>query len=427
MASAHEAESLDNNDRIIKISRGNMSPYKIAILPANSFDENLSSKISQVIKNDLERSGFFESMKKITFPEQLKDSDGVPNFALWKQINAAFVLKFDLLPEKEGKIKLVFRVWDVFRNDQVAGSVMTIAKDKWRRVAHITADRAYSKILGEKPYFNSKITFVEEEGSYQKKIKKLMIMDQDGANVQQITDGSFLVLTPRFSPNTHKIIYLSYEGKTPQVYLLDLLTGENRLVGKFPGMSYAPKFSPDGKTAVMSVAKDGASNIYLLNLKNFKTKKITNNRFINTSPSFSPDGKKIVYTSDKGGLNQLYVMDRNGKNSKRISFGKGSYSSPSWSPRGDYIAFSKVRKGKFKIGLMRPNGKGERILTTDYLVESPSWSPNGRVIIYSRTMPNGKKKYGKSSLHTIDVTGYHDQVLTTPKDATDPSWSPIIQ
>ncbi len=420
--------SFAGQNDVIKITQGNMEPLKISLHPMNSFDESLSEDFLRVVKGDLERSGFFKEVAKNKFLEKIENSEKIPNFPLWRQIDSAFLLSADMTETETQKIRVSFKLWDSYNEKQVAGSVITISKESWRRAAHIVADKIYSSVLGEAPYFNSKIVYVEETGSVTRRIKKLAIMDQDGANHQYITDGSFLVLTPRFSPTSQQIIYLSYAKKVPQVFLIDLMTGRNRLLGKFPGMSYAPKFSPNGKHAIMSVANSGNSNIHLLDLSNGKTKQITSDRSINTSPSFSPSGEEIVYTSDKGGSSQIYVMRKDGSSPKRISYGKGTYASPAWSPRGDFIAFTKIFAGKFFIGVMRPDGKGERILTEDFLVESPSWSPNGRVIIYSRTEPTRNKKIpGKSTLHSIDISGYHDQIIPTMRDATDPSWSPLIQ
>ena len=53
----------------------------------------------------------------------------------------------------------------------------------------------------------------------------------------------------------------------PRVYLLDIETGIQEVVGSFPGMTFAPRFSPDGKKIIMSFAKDGNSDIYTMDLK----------------------------------------------------------------------------------------------------------------------------------------------------------------
>ncbi len=86
-------------------------------------------------------------------------------------------------------------------------------------------------------------------------------MDQDGANNKYLTSGKTLVLTPRFDPSSQRIIYLGYYGKKPSVYLYDLETGKENLLGKFSGMNFAPRFSPDGQKIAMSVSLNGNSEI----------------------------------------------------------------------------------------------------------------------------------------------------------------------
>jgi TolB protein len=252
-------------------------------------------------------------------------------------------------------------------------------------------------------------------------------MDQDGANHQYLTDGSNLVLTPRFSPTLQEITYLSYFNDEPRVYLFDIESGRQELLGGFLGMTFAPRFTSDGKSVLMSYAKNGNSDVWRMDLSTRKATQLTKHAAIDTSPSASPDGAEIAFNSDRGGTPQLYVMDGNGANVRRISFGRGRYSTPVWSHRGDLIAFTKQASGKFHIGVMRPDGSGERILTESFLDEAPTWAPNGRVLMFFRQTPTDSKgKGGTSRLFSIDLTGHNLREVITPGDASDPAWSPLI-
>ena len=303
----------------------------------------------------------------------------------------------------------------------------TTTPTNWRRVAHIISDKIYERLTGEEGYFDTRIIYVAESGPKDQRVKKLGIMDQDGANTKYLTLGNELVLTPRFNPTNQMVTYLSYFRNMPRVYLLDIETGVQEVVGNFPGMTFAPRFSPDGKKIIMSFAEDGNSDIYTMDLETRVVERITNHSSIDTSPSFSPDGKYIVFNSDRSGLQQIYVMRSDGSSVKRITFGNGIYGTPVWSPRGDLIAFTKVRKGRFYIGVMRTDGSGERLLTENFYQEAPSWSPNGRVLVFYRETKAGSKGEGFSaSLWSIDITGYNERKLTTKTDASDPSWSSLL-
>ena len=264
--------------------------------------------------------------------------------------------------------------------------------------------------------------FVDETGSKQQRKKRLAIMDQDGANVRYLTNGTDLVLTPRFSPTSQEITYMSFiPGRQPKVYLLNIETGQREIVGNFPGMTFSPRFSPDGNRIVMSLQQDGNANIYAMDIRSGATSRLTNSASIDTSPSYSPDGSAIVFESDRGGRQQLYKMAGSGGGAERISFGAGSYSTPVWSPNGEWIAFTKRTGGKFLIGVMKPDGSGERILTEGFHNEGPTWAPNGRVLMFFRESPGAS---GGSKLWSVDVTGYNEQRIPTPNFGSDPAWSP---
>ncbi|KAJ6644869.1 Tol-Pal system protein TolB [Pseudolycoriella hygida] len=252
-------------------------------------------------------------------------------------------------------------------------------------------------------------------------------MDYDGANQRYLTNGKNLVLTPRFSPASDKILYLAYLNKQkPHVYMRDLKTNKESLVGNFPGMSFAPRFSPNGNKAIMSIAQKGATHIFEIDLSTRATRQLTTgSRVINTSPSYSPDGNKIVFNSDRSGSRQLYIMNVDGSNVERISFGGGAYAAPSWSPRGDYIAFTKITRSEgFTIGVIKLDAvaeeNNERIITSGYLVEGPCWASNGRVIMFAKGWAPRGQAAGRSRIYSIDLTGYNEREITTPQDASDP-------
>ncbi len=422
----------------VDITRGNLDPLPIAVSPL-SIDENsrqnfekilkkrnIGEEISKIIEINLKTSGLFNPLNKDAFLQAPDIANLKPRFEDWNLIKAQALItgKVSYIDEK---LRVEFRLWDVLAGKEMVALAFTTVPTNWRRVGHIITDKIYQRLTGEKGYFDTRIIYVAEEGPKTKRIKKLAIMDQDGANNKFLTLGNELVLTPRFNPTSQMVTYLSYFRNLPRVYLLDIETGTQEVVGDFPGMTFAPRFSPDGKKIIMSFAKDGNSEIYTMDLENRIVEKITNHPSIDTSPSFSPDGKFICFNSDRSGYQQIYVMKSDGSNVKRISFGKGLYGTPVWSPRGDLIAFTKLHKGKFYIGVMRVDGSGERLLTENFYQEAPSWSPNGRVLIFYRETKTDAKGEGFSAkLWSIDLTGYNERMVKTPTDASDPSWSSLL-
>jgi TolB protein len=406
----------------IDINKANVEPLPLAITDFVSNDD-LGAQISAVVAADLKRSGLFAPIDKSAFIEKIANPDQTPRFEDWKVINAQALVTGRVVKEADGRLRAEYRLWDTFAAQQLTGEQFFTRPEHWRRVAHIIADAIYERLTGEKGYFDSRVVFVSESGPKNARLKQLAIMDQDGANVRTLTSDKAIVLTPRFSPNRQEITYMSFEGGQPQVYLLQLETGQRELVGNFPGMTFAPRFSPDGQKVIMSLQQDGNANIYTMDLRSRATTRLTNTQAIDTSPSYSPDNTRIVFESDRGGRQQLYVMNADGSNQQRISFGDGSYSTPVWSPRGDLIAFTKQSGGQFSIGVMRPDGSGERILTTGFHNEGPTWAPNGRVLMFFR-QPAGS---GGPQIYSIDLTGYNELQVATPGYASDPAWSPLLE
>ncbi|WP_409434083.1 Tol-Pal system beta propeller repeat protein TolB [Litorimonas sp. RW-G-Af-16] len=410
----------------IDITKGNLDPTPIAIpdfLGESVQATQLGQDIAEVIRADLERSGLFKSLDPASFLETQTNIDYEPTFSDWRVIKAEALVSGRIVVDDPTRVRVEFRLWDVFAGKQLAGIRFATTPENWRRTAHKASDAIYKALTGEEGYFDSRIVFIDEKGPKIDRRKRLAIMDQDGANPQYLLGGSDLVLTPRFSPNSQKITYMSYENNRPQVYLLEIETGRRELLGNFPGMTFAPRFSPKGDKLILAMERKGNSDIYVMDLQSRSTNRLTTDPGIDISGSFSPDGRKIVFNSDRGGSPQLYVMNADGSGTKRITFGKGRYNAPVWSPRGDKIAFVKSGGGKFAIGVMDPDGSNERQLTESYLDESPTWSPNGRVILFSRST---RGERGGSEIWSVDLTGQNLRKVSTPGQASDPAWSPIL-
>ena len=103
-----------------------------------------------------------------------------------------------------GNIRVEFRLWDVLPQAQIQGTAYTTAQANWRRIAHIIADVIYQRLLGEQGYFDTRICYIAGTGPRDRQTKRLAIMDQDGENNRFLTDGRWLVLTPRFHPDARR-------------------------------------------------------------------------------------------------------------------------------------------------------------------------------------------------------------------------------
>src|ERR1700735_180284 len=409
----------------LQITEGNFQPIPIAIpkfIAATPADGDTANGVTQIVTANLQRSGLFTPIDPAAYTETLSSVDSVPTFQSWRVINAQALVNGAITRQNDGRLKAEFRLWDVAAGQQLDGKQYLTTPDNWRRIAHIISDAIYERLTGLGGYFDSRVVFVDETGPGDRRIKRLAIMDQDGANVRYLTRGDDLVLTPRFSPSTQEITYMAYGQGDPRVYLLNIETGQREVVGNFPGMSFAPRFSPDGQSVIMSLQEGSNANLFIMDLRSKATTRLTNTPAIDHAPSYAPDGTQICFESDRGGHPQIYVMPAAGGAAQRISFGDGIYSTPVWSPRGDYIAFTKQGGGQFSIGIMKPDGTGERLLTSGFHNEGPTFAPHGRVLMFFRD-PGGNSG---PSLYTIDISGRNELKQPTPGYASDPAWSPLL-
>ena len=405
-------------------TQGTIAPIPVAIPLFLGDDPQMAGEISDVVQADLERSGLFQPLDRASFLEQIRDVNAAPRFPDWRTIRADALVVGRISKGGDGKVGAEFRLWDVASGKQLAGQRFSTAAQNWRRIGHLIADQVYERLTGEKGYFDSRVVYIDETGTKEKRIKRLAIMDQDGANVRLLSKGDELVLTPRFSPTNQEITYMSYTKDQPKVFIMNLETGQRQLVGDFPNMTFAPRFSPDGQRVVMSLGTpDGESSIYEMDLRSRQSRRLTQSGGIDTGPSYSPDGRQVVFESDREGTQQLYVMNADGSGVRRLSSADGRYSTPVWSPRGDYIAFTKQTSGRFLIGVMKPDGTGERVLTEGFHNEGPTWAPNGRVVMFFRESQGNN---AGPRLFSVDLTGFNERQVATPSFGSDPAWSPLL-
>ncbi len=411
----------------IDITQGIAEPLPIAVptyLSSSPEAEALRQNLTRVVMSDLERSGLFAPIDQRAYVQNLETINERPRFADWRLINAQVLIAGEIIPLNDGRIQVNTRLWDVYGSQQLSSIAFKTPADNWRRAAHKISDFVYQSLTGEDGYFDTRVVYIAESGPKANRTKRLMIMDQDGANPVPLTDGlDYDVLTPRFSPTQQQITYLAlFDDRPAQVYLFNIATGEQEEIGNFRGMTFAPRFTPDGQRVLMSVERGGNSDIAIMDLRTRQQRLLTTNPAIDTSPSMSPNGRFVTFSSDRGGSEQIYTMNADGTKQKRITFGNGRYGTPVWSPRGDLIAFTRQYKGKFYIGVIRSDGTGERLLTEAYLDEGPTWSPNGRVIMFFREDRPG----GPVSLWSVDLTGQNLRRVPTPGEASDPAWSPLL-
>lgn len=423
---ATDPAGADDGPLRIEITGGQVQSMPVAIPPF--FDEggagDLAAQIRQIVADDLTGTDLFREIPADAQVARPDSFDAPVAYPDWRAVNAE-ALVTGAVSVNDGHVTVKFRLFDVFSGQPLGDGMQFDGETRaLRRLAHKVADQIYARITGESAYFDSRVAFVSETGPKDARLKRIGIMDFDGANPLWVTDDSTLVLSPRFSADGQQLLYTSFQNGSPQVMLMDVATVTARPLKQEPGtMSFAPRFSPDGRWIVYSREKGGNTDIWQMDVATGAERPLVETSAIETSPSFSPDGNRIVFESDQSGNQQIYVVPLDGGEPQRISFGEGSYGTPAWSPKGDLIAFTNRKGDTFHIGVMRPDGTEEKILTESFLDEGPSWAPNGRVVMFTRQTPGGD---GVSRLHSVDVTGRNMRPLQIEGAASDPDWGPLL-
>ena len=408
-----------NNNLVIAVpAMPTPQPAQTAAGPTDA----LGRQVAEIVAADLRGSGLFRpvgpgGVRPIGFSEVT-----APAYDYWPGTGAAALVQGYVQANPDGNITIGCYLYDVALKQELFGRTFPLRPAEWRRGAHKCADAIYARLSGESPFFDSRVAYIAETGPKDRRVKRLAIMDSDGANHRFLTNGQSVVLTPRFSPDYRQIVYLSYLDKRPRIYIYDIGTGRQRLVTQSAGQTFAPRFSPDGRWILYSMSISGNTDVYRISASGGTPQRLTSSPGIDVGGSFSPDGTRIVFESDRSGTQQLYVMNADGSGQNRITFGGGRYATPEWSPRGDLIAFTKMA-GNFRIGVMTPGGGNERLLTNSWQDEAPTWSPNGRVIQFFRTTQG---RGGRSSIWQVDLTGTNERRLPTPVDGSDPTWGPLL-
>lgn len=381
----------------------------------------LGRELARVITADLKNNGLFKPTGPDSLPRPSYAEITAPAWGSWNSRSAEMLVQGYVRANADGQLTVGCYLYDVQLKNELTRSGWVVKPADWRRAAHKCADLVYSRLSGENPFFDSKIAYIAETGPKDHRIKRLAIMDSDGANHRFITNGGATALTPRYSPDYKSLVYLSYINGNPRIYVYDIGTGKQRVVTQSTNPTFAPRWSPDGKWILYSMAVGGNTDIYRVSAQGGESQRLTDNPGIDVGGSYSPDGSRIVFESDRSGTQQVYVMNADGSNQKRISFFGGRAATPEWSPRGDQIAFTHI-SGDFRVAVMTPDGKNVRDLTNSWQDEAPTWAPNGRIIQFFRTTRNA----GDASLWQVDLTGRNERRLPTPVGASDPAWGPVL-
>ena len=405
----------------IEITKGQGEAVPIAVVPfgyQGSGEEPYD--LAEVVAADLARTGRFAPVPESDMLQ--KPTTGAEiDFGDWRIIDTEVVIVGRVTESFSNDFLIEFRVFDVFRAEQLLGFRLKSNQANMRRTAHRISDMIYEELTGIKGIASTRIAYVNVTGKGKAEKFHLIVADADGENASTMMESKQPIMSPAWSPDGRKLAYVSFENNQSQVWVQIVRTGARTRVSARKGVNSAPAWSPDGRLLALTLSKgDGNLDIYTLRVATKRVKKLTTWPSIETEPNWSTDGKQIYFTSDRSGGPQIYRISADGGRADRITF-EGPYNArPRLSPDGKQIGVVHNDRGNYRIAVVDIERAYTRVLTDGSLDESPSFAPNGEVLIFA------SRSGGRGYLTVVSVDGRFEQrIAATEGDVREPAWSPF--
>ena len=408
----------------IRITQGVGKQTPVAIVPfgVGSGLSKISENITEIITNDLLRSGRF-SVTPVENMLQQPSTGAEIDFDDWSILGVEAVVIGKITEGRNNSYNIQFQLFDIYKREQIVGYRMPANEKTLRRSAHRIADMVFEELTGIRGVFDTKVAYVRSNTSNEKRNYTLVISDSDGENEQIVLESKDPIMSPAWSPDSRMLSYVSFEGNMSTIYVQNLRTGNRRKISELPGINGSPAFSPDGRKLVLTLGgSDGNLDIHVLDIATRNLKRLTYNRSIDTEATWAPNGEEIYFTSDRGGSPQIYKMKLNSDRASRVTF-EGSYNArPRLSPDGNKLAMVHQYRGDYRIAIYDIEEKDLLILSSGSQDESPSFAPNSDTLIYAT------KLSGDGVLETVTADGLVRQRMA-PKsgDIREPVWSPFLK
>lgn len=212
--------------------------------------------------------------------------------------------------------------------------------------------------------------------SYKRKIPEIFVKSLKNKKGYIISKGR-LNITPAWMPGKFSLAAVFTLNGNPDIFFV---SGKGEILKeavKGWGIDVSPAFSPNGKKMLFVSRRGGTPQIYVKFLDTGEVSRLTFEGNYNTSPAWSPKGGLIAYVGmTKGGGINIYTIKPDGSDLRQLTSLSGDNEDPSWSPDGSLLSFSSTRTGKKRIHIMTRSGDDQRLLIRNLAGNQtdPAWS-----------------------------------------------------
>ncbi len=271
-----------------------------------------------------------------------------------------------------------------------------------------------------------------------------------------------------FSPDGKKLIYQSTveRGGCDQQYVLDLTTGETKLVSTGKGRTTCGYFSYPAGDRIIYASTDAddpgcppppdrsrgyiwgvypSFELYIANADGSNRKRITNSPGYDAEATWCHKGGKIVFTSVRDGDLDLYEMDENGGNVKRLTstpgYDGGAFynadctaivwrasrfeTGPTFDDYRSLLKEGFVRPSKMELFVANADGTNAKQLTRNGAANfCPYFTPDGKRIIYASNELDPRGREFDLFIINRDGQGAPERITTAPAFDGFPMFSP---
>lgn len=226
---------------------------------------------------------------------------------------------------------------------------------------------------------------------------------------------------PRWSPEQRYLAWIS-NREVPLLMVYDVATKETELLVSGIDPTQPPVWAPEADRIAYVSDADGSPEIYMVELASGQSTRLTLSEERETIGDWSPDGQWLVFTEE--GREGLLLRNPTGVN--RIELTDGMDSSPVWSPKGDRIAFMRATEDGHDIYVLRPTRSDDweddtdevAVANDEYDELEPSWSADGRRLAFVVRFDD------QSEIFTVLSDGSEREQLTfNSVDDMMPVWS----